>query len=76
MTREDYEYRYAEALGVVRGRMPGDLVGEPVIYITGQRLVQISGKPHTNEMVFTLAWSRETARDIVGQCPPARVPRR
>jgi hypothetical protein len=67
MTREDYEYRYGEALDIVRERMPGDLVGEPMISITGQRLVQISGKPHTDEMVFTLAWSRETARDIVGQ---------
>ena len=70
MTREDYEYRYAEALGVVRGRMPGDLVGEPVIYITGQRLVQISGKPHTNEMVFTLAWSRGDGSGYRGAMSP------
>jgi hypothetical protein len=76
LTREDYEYRYAEALAIIRTKITHEIVGEPTISSNGLRLVQVGSVYYTDEMVFTLAWSPETASDIVGQYRPARVSRR
>ena len=43
-----------------------EIVGQPSISRTGLRLVQVGGVLNNDEMVFTLAWSRETPRDIIG----------
>jgi hypothetical protein len=43
---------------------------------TGQRLIQIGTLLHTDEMVFTLAWSRETAQDIIDQYRRGKAPGR
>jgi hypothetical protein len=44
MTREDYEARYAEALEVVRGRIPRKTASEPKTSPFGKRFV-IGGRP-------------------------------
>jgi len=75
LSREDYEYRYAEALAIVRSKTTHEIVGQPSISHTGLRLVQVGGVLYNDEMVFTLAWSRETARDIIGQYRGAKATR-
>ena len=45
MTREDYEARYAEALEVVRGRIPRKTASEPKTSPFGKRFVVIGGRP-------------------------------
>lgn len=67
MTREDYEARYAEALRVVRDKIPRKIVGDPEITPFGRRLVVIDGTPCNDEIVFAEAWGKETALDIVAQ---------
>jgi len=67
LTREDYEYRYAEALAIIRGKTTREIVGQPSVSHTGLRFIQVGSVLYNDEMVFTLAWSRETARDIIRQ---------
>jgi hypothetical protein len=75
LTQEDYEYRYAEALAIIRGKTTREIVSQPSISSNGLRLVQVGTMFYTDEMVFTLAWSRETARDIIGQYRRAKAAR-
>ena len=65
MTLEEYERLYAEALDVVRTKI--GRVGEPDIALAGGRLLHIGPILCNDEMVFRLAWGKETARDIVAQ---------
>jgi hypothetical protein len=53
-----------------------EIVGQPSISSNGLRLVQVGTMFYTDEMVFTLAWSRETALDIVRQYRGTRAARR
>jgi hypothetical protein len=76
LTREDYEYRYAEALAIIRTKITREIVGEPTMSSNVVRLVQVGTVFYSDEMVFTLAWSPETARDIIGQYRGVRQPRR
>ena len=52
MTREDYEARYAEALTMVRDKIPRKTVGDPEITPFGRRLVVIDGTPCNDENGF------------------------
>ena len=67
MSLQDYETRYAEALEIVRGKIPRVTVGAPHTTPTGKRFVHVNGKPCDDEAIFTIAWSAETARDLVSQ---------
>jgi hypothetical protein len=66
MTLEEYERLYAEALEVVRHQF-GKMVDHPKHRPDGIRFVHINGKSCHDETVFTEAWGKETARDIVDQ---------
>jgi len=65
MTHEDYETRYAEAMDVVRSKIPN--VGQPETTPAGTRFVLIDGALCNDEAVFRMAWGHKTARDIVAQ---------
>ncbi len=67
MTHGDYESRFAEALDVVRQKFPDKIVGQPKTTPGGIRLTTIDGTPCKDEVVFGMAWHKETARDIVAQ---------
>lgn len=67
MTLREYEERYREALDVIRRKFRVIRVGDPETTPVKARLVSIDGKGYNDEMVFTLAWGRETAKDIVAQ---------
>jgi hypothetical protein len=70
MTHEEYEERFAEAVDVVRGKIRGVLY--PGITPDGVRLLRVGGMLCNDEMVFSLAWGKETARDIVAQRQESR----
>jgi hypothetical protein len=63
ITLEEYERLYTEALDVVKTKI--SRVGESDIALTGGRLLHIGPILCNDEMVFRLAWGKETARDIV-----------
>ena len=65
MTREEYERLYAEALDVVKHKIKG--VRDPGITPDGVRLLGVGGMLCDDEMVFSLAWGRQFAQDIVAQ---------
>ena len=65
MTPEEYERLYAEALEVVRHKIPN--VGQPETMPDGTRCVRVDAMLCDDEFVFRLAWDKETARDIVDQ---------
>ena len=65
MTHEEYEERFAEALLVVKRKIRG--VRDPGITPDGVRLLGVGGMLCDDEMVFSLAWGKETARDIAAQ---------
>jgi len=65
MTHEEYEERFAEALVVIKRKIRG--VRDPGITRDGVRLLRVGGMLCDDEMIFSLAWGKETARDIVAQ---------
>ena len=65
MTHKEYEERFAEAVHVVRGKIRG--VGAPGITPNGVRFLRVGGMLCDDEMVFSLAWGKQIARDIVAQ---------
>ena len=65
MKPAEYEERYEEALGIVRRKMADSMIGVPEsIPGSGRRFVVIDGVPHNDEAIFSLAWSKDTARVI------------
>jgi hypothetical protein len=67
MKPAEYEERYEEALDVVRQKMADRIIGVPETTPGGQRFVVIDGVPHNDEAIFSLAWSKDTARVIAAQ---------
>ncbi len=65
MTREDYEARYTEVVHVVRSKIKG--IRDPGITPGGARFLRVGAMLCDDEMVFSLAWGKETAQDIVAQ---------
>jgi hypothetical protein len=65
LTHEEYERLYAEALDVLRGKIPK--VGEPEFAPAGTRIVSVGGMLCDDEFVFRLAWDKETARVLVAR---------
>jgi hypothetical protein len=65
MTREDYEARYTEVVHVVRSKIQG--IRDPGITPDGVRFLRVGGMLCDDEIVFSLAWGKETTRDIVAQ---------
>ncbi len=71
MTKKDYEARYTEAVQIVKGKIRD--VGDPGVTPHGVRFLRVGGMLYDDEMVFSLAWGKETARDIVSK---RRIPHR
>ena len=65
VTREAYQRLYAEALDVLRGKIPN--VGQPENGSDGIRIVSVSGMLCDDEFVFRLAWDKETAQVLVAR---------
>jgi hypothetical protein len=65
MTQKEYEERYAAALDKIRRT----IVGNPETLHDGTRLVIIDGKSCTDEVVFTKAWGRDAAEEIMKRKP-------
>jgi hypothetical protein len=65
MTPDDYEVRYREALADLKQR--GKKVGYPYETHDRVRTVRVDGFPCSDEVVFAVAWGKETARDIMTQ---------
>jgi hypothetical protein len=67
MKPAEYEERYEEALDIVRRKMADSMIGVPETARGAGRFVVIDGVPHDDEAIFSLAWSKETARVIAAQ---------
>ncbi len=67
MTLHQYERLYTEALVLVRAKIRN--VGPPETTVAG-RVLRVSEMLCDDEIVFILAWGKETARSIMSQRPP------
>lgn len=65
VTRQEYERLYAEALVVLRDKIPK--VGQPETATDGTRIVSVGGMLCDDEFVFRLAWGTETGRVLVAR---------
>jgi hypothetical protein len=68
MTHDEYERVYAEALNVVRAKIPK--VGQPETSADGVRILRIGGAMLCDdEFVFRLAWGVDAAQEIMSRKP-------
>jgi hypothetical protein len=65
MTNDEYDDKYYEALGVIRAR----IIENPYRTDDGVRAVYIDGCPYTDEAIFTKAWGKDAATEIMRKKP-------
>jgi hypothetical protein len=66
MSNAEYEDKYREALDAIRAH----IIEQPYRTHDGVRAVHIDGRPYTDEAIFTKAWGKEAAAEIMREKPP------